>query len=171
MTEDKNVDAGTTIQVALGGGNIGFQAALANLPPTGTPESSGTVSLGAVPAGAPSQAVIPGSVSSADIQRVFNKFVDWVGWDNPELVPAAKKKLMARSKRLQLIREKIQAQLDRLDSKLQPVLFQLRSPEEMKAEATEFLTSAVEKMGTLGSCRGAPAGAQEEVPQGNRPTS
>jgi len=97
------------------------------------------------------QTVIPGSVTPTDLKRVFDKFVDWVGWDNPELVPAAKKKLIARSKRLQSIREKIQRRLDKLDAKLSPVLFQLRTAEEMKTEAAKFLMAAVDQVGALGS--------------------
>lgn len=97
------------------------------------------------------QVVIPGSVTEGDLKKVFDNFVEWVGWDDPTCIPAAHKRLGAYQRRLMERKAKIVAKLTVLQEKLDKVNVHFRTAEEKKAEALSYLNLAAEHMGQFAS--------------------
>jgi hypothetical protein len=97
------------------------------------------------------QIVIPGSVTEGDLELVFNRFIEWVGWDDPTCIPACYKTYEKRRELLLPRRDKLAKKLARIQAKLDEIDAELRPPEQKKAEAKEYLAAAVAQMGAFGS--------------------
>ena len=112
-----------------------------------------------------SQTVIPGSVSETDLVKVFDSFVEWVGWDDPTCIPASHKKLGKRQEILTERRNKLAKRLARVQGKLDQVEAALRPPEVRKVEAKAYLEAAVTQMGMFASMEVLTAALKKKFPK------
>lgn len=96
-----------------------------------------------IPEKADQQTVIPGSVTDQDVDRVYNEFLDWTQWDNPNQRSALRTKA---ERKLAKIACRIQALQDEAEGLRKSI-----DVTEKKREAREFLNTAVQRFGTMGS--------------------
>lgn len=97
-----------------------------------------------IPTKADPQAVIPGSVSADDLDKVFEEFLVWTGWDDPE-------KRNALQQRRQDRLTKIAKQIEYLKTEEARLRMLTGDIEENKKGARQYLTLAAQRLGTMGS--------------------